>query len=71
MQSTWLEDDPGGKQWDAEQVNKTFLNLFLRFNFLNKINFGGALFRRQPTFAGKCVKENGYRNYQAKQVWIT
>ena len=23
MQSTWLADVPGGKQWDAERVKKT------------------------------------------------
>ena len=39
MQSTWLEDDPGGKKWDAERVNKTSLKLFLRFKFLSKIKF--------------------------------
>ena len=70
MQSTWLADAPGGKQWDAVPVNKTSLKLILRFKFLSKIKVWGALFRRQPTFAGNCVKEIGYCNYQAKQVWI-
>ena len=60
MQSTWLADVPGGKRWDAERVKKTSLNLFLRLRFLSKIEVWEALSRRQPTFVGKCVKENGH-----------
>ena len=60
MQSTWLADVPGGKRWDAERAKKTYLKLFLRLRFLGKIKVLGTVSRRQPTFAGKCVKENGY-----------
>ena len=68
MQSTWLADVPGGKQWDEERVTKTSLKLFLRLRFLSKIKVRGALSRRQPTFVGKCVKDTGYStNYSAKK----
>ena len=68
MQSTWLEDDPGGKKWNTERVNRTSLKLFLRFKFSSKIKFEepylegnllsqGSAFKRMVTLI---IKQNKY-----------